>query len=152
MLLCRSVLLQVLSYSPFLFSLCKQSVKRRFIHPRVSQRSVDGLQGRCMRSWANLCCVMGLKPVFFSCVCARGIQVWVIADRTMFKRYTLWRLTVWQQHIIISLGARTEWSLQPHLPAAVCSVLIYTLNSSVIWSHLCPRSNCLCVTLPLRRL
>lgn len=42
---------------------------------------------------------------------------------------------MWQQHIIISLEARTEWSLQPPpLPAAMCSALIYTLKSAVIWS------------------
>ena len=73
--------------------------------------------------------VAGLKPVFllhaFGCVCmwsaASAASAAPPADKHhLVEWYASRMLIVWQQHIIISLEARTEWSLQPPpLPAAV---------------------------------
>lgn len=95
---------------------------------------------------ANLCCC-GAKACFLftplvvcisACMCTVcEMQVQPVADKHHHVEwYASWMLVVWQQHIIISLEARTEWPLHPPppLPAAVCSALIYMLKSSVAWS------------------
>lgn len=102
---------------------------------------VDGSRGRCERL-EQIFIVVGLNPVFSSrlwlcvCVCVCEMQVRPMADtHHHVEWYASRMLIVWQQHIIISLEVRTEWSLQPPpLPTAVCSALIYMLKSSVVWS------------------
>lgn len=103
---------------------------------------VGGSQGRCKHP-GQIVIDVGLTPVFASrlwlcvCVCACVMQVCSVADKHHHVEWCAsWMLVVWrQQHIIISLEARTEWSLQPPpQPTAVCSVLIYMLKLSFMWS------------------
>lgn len=96
------------------------------------QKSMPGGGGR------QILLVAGLNPVFSSrlCTCAAKRGSWQTltnAERCGAHRGPL---HVWRQHVIISLEARTEWSLQPPppLPRAVCSALIYTLKASVAGS------------------
>lgn len=135
--------LQVIFYFPFLFSLCGQSYKKSSVHAsvrtcvslRVGVRADVSAPGQIL-------VVVGLKPVSSSRLDV--LYVFVCMWKCLRVPWQTnhpdewcasWMLVVWQQHIIISLEARTEWSLQPPpLPVAVCSALIYTLKSSVVWS------------------
>lgn len=136
----------------FICSSCFPSVinhTRRFMHEDLCM---------CVSLWVGVCWWIagqmqtlrgnlgccGAKGFFLFTplvVCLWGVyacemQVRPVADKHHHAEwYTSWMLNVWQQHIIILLEARTEWSLQPPpLPAAMCSALIYTLKSAVIWS------------------
>lgn len=100
--------------------------------------SLDGSQGRYERR-GQIVLVVGLKPVSFSClmccacVCVRACER-AISNGIHVERCESRMPVVQQQHIIISLEARTEWSLQPSPsflpPAAVCSALVYMLKWS----------------------
>lgn len=77
------------------------------------------------------------------CVCVSDFQWRSVADEDHIGRCESRMPVVRQQRIIISLEAKTEWSLQPSPsllpPAAVCSALVYTLK----WSVLCALGVCL---------
>lgn len=68
------------------------------------------------------------------CVCVK-FQMRSVADKHHIERCESWTLVVRRQHIIISLEARTAWSLQPP-PASGC-VFSLNLHAQVIcgvWS------------------
>lgn len=100
----------------------------------------DGWQGRCERSGANprFC---GAKACFLftpSVVCPHVCVHPALASHHRVEWCASRLLVVWRQRIIISLEARTEWSLQPPPPppAAVC----FNLHAPVIF-----HAQCVCV-------
>lgn len=127
--ICCVIFLQVMSYFPFLFSQCDQSYKRVCHWEWVS---VDRSQGRSEHPGQ----IFVIACFLFTPLCVWNASVFHGRQKHHHVEWCAsWMLVVWKQHIIISLEARTEWSLQPPpLPTAVCSALIYALKSSVVWS------------------
>lgn len=98
--------------------------------------------GQMWTPGANFCCCRAKACFLFTPFACAALHVCVWNQRVAHGRHApCWVVCimatpcVWQQHIIISLEVKTEWSLQPTpLPAAVCSALIYRLKASVEWS------------------